>query len=256
MAYHIKFKAIFINTGDIMIQVLERTNNILNIISKNPNGVALKDIVDDTGLNKSTICNLLKTLNDIGYVRKKQSGIYCIGDKLIKLAYPYFSNDSFVGSAEKIAKELVAESHEAALVAVRKNGELQVIAKEIYDQSVVINTHRFGILNNYNTAVGHIYMAFDDGLNPEALYRQDLKNAYKSYREFEAVLRETRKQGYLSMTVHDGEIHAVAVPVFAGQKIIACLALVAPQVRTTPEKLEDYIHMVQKYGLKLSECVD
>jgi DNA-binding IclR family transcriptional regulator len=238
-----------------MIQVIERIGVILDLVAEQPEGASLKSIEDASGLNKGTLCNLLKSLCEIGYVSKKHNGVYILGDKLKKLAYPQFIKDTLFTIASKIASNLAEETRESGMVVVRCDDELQVIAKEIYDQSIVINARVFESLPGYSTAIGHIFMAFDPELDVKAIYENELSIHYSTLEELNARLEKVRKDHYFVKRLTDRHSYAIAVPVWNGDKLIATLAMLVPDIRFNTGRDDELIQTLIKYGSKMSRAL-
>ncbi|MDA3798607.1 MAG: hypothetical protein PF692_05955 [Kiritimatiellae bacterium] len=240
-----------------MIQVIERIDRIIDVISaKGGDGVPLKTIEGLTGLNKGTLCNLLKSLCDIGYVEKRQNGIYAIGKKLRKIAYPYLKKDTLYSVASQISKELAEETEESALiVADYQQGKLQVIAKDIFDQAIVINKGIFDDFDDFNTATGLIILAFDDTLDKKSIYETSMKRFFDSEEQFFKMLQEIKEAGLCELSVPNRLSTAFAVPVFKNGKLIAALGMLVPDIRSNPEKKIQLVEILKKYGEKMTELL-
>ena len=62
-----------------MIQVIDRVFNILEHL-RDSQVLSLSCLAKRMGLNKSTLCNILKTMTDLGYVENDGSGNYRISE--------------------------------------------------------------------------------------------------------------------------------------------------------------------------------
>lgn len=70
-----------------MIQVIDRVFNILEHL-RDSQVLSLSCLAKHMGLNKSTLCNILKTMTDLGYIENDGSGNYRISEKFKQLAQP------------------------------------------------------------------------------------------------------------------------------------------------------------------------
>ena len=77
-----------------MIQVLQRAFAVLEVLSNEPTSLAL--LADKTGLHKSTLHNILRTMVALDVVERTEHGIYALGPKLIALAEPTIARSSAV----------------------------------------------------------------------------------------------------------------------------------------------------------------
>ena len=238
-----------------MIQVIERIGKILDVVALDPEGVQLKVIEDATSLNKGTLCNLLKSLCDIGFVEKRQSGIYTIGRKLRTLAYPQFMNETLFTLASEIAKRLAAETRESGLVAIRQDNQLQVVAREIFDQGVIINAKVFENMPGFNTAVGHIFLAFDDDIDLQLIHRTELHDMYPTFPDLMAKLASIRKELLFIKEIPGRNAIAAAVPVFRDGILAAALAMVVPDIRFNHDSERRLIATLVSFGKKMSRAL-
>ncbi len=240
-----------------MIQVIERVDKIIDAISANSGeGISLKDIESSTGLNKGTLCNLLKSLCDIGYVEKQQNGIYAIGGKLSKIAFPYFRKDKLYSVAAKISKQLAEETQESALiVADYEDGKLQVIAKDIFDQAIVINKGVFDDFDDYNTATGLVILAFDETLDKKQIYADSMSSFFDSQKTFFEIINKIRDDSFCELNVEKRLSTAFAVPVFRNGKFIAALGMLVPDIRYNSKNKNTLIEILHKYGYQMTDLL-
>lgn len=236
-----------------MIQVVERIGKIIDVMAECEKGISLADIEGATQLNKGTLCNLLKSLVEIGYVEKTRNGVYRLGDKLRKLAYPQFLSDNLVAIANQYAQQLSDKTRESGLVVIRQDGELKVIAKHVYDQSIVINSQVFSALPSYDTAAGHIFMAFDSTIDCKKIFHDNLADKYNSLDEFYGILEDIKIQKYHFFEIEGRQAHALAVPVFRDDKLVAVLCMLVPDFRLNPEQKYKFIEILKQTASDMSE---
>lgn len=241
-----------------MIQVVYRIDKIIDVIVERGgvNGVSLKVIEDVTGLNKGTLCNILKSLCDIDYVEKRKNGVYGLGKKLRKISYPYFQKDTLYGIAAQISKELATATRESAMIVGDfGEGKLRVIAKEIFDQAIVINSGIFEDFNNYHTATGYIVLAFDDKVELKQIYNESMSDKFDTYQDFLNELATIKKNRICELSVPHREATAFAVPVFKGEQFIASLGMLVPNIRCSDETQGPLQELLIQYGHKMTDML-
>ncbi|MDS1140737.1 IclR family transcriptional regulator [Pusillimonas sp. SM2304] len=74
-----------INDSQITIQVLERAMRLLDVLARQSDPVALKDLAAATGLHTSTAHRILNDLAVGRYVERVDSGLYQLGMRLLEL---------------------------------------------------------------------------------------------------------------------------------------------------------------------------
>lgn len=236
-----------------MIQVIERIGKIIDILSENVKGISLIDIEKATNLNKGTLCNLLKSLIEIGYVEKSKSGVYRLGEKLRKLAYPQFLSDNLVTIANKYAMRISRQTQESGLAVIRQDNELKIIARYIYDQNVVINSQVFGLLPGYNTAIGHIFLAFDPTIDCHEIFNKSFADEYNSINEFLGLIEDIKTKKYHFFELPERQTQALAVPVFRNKKIVLSLGMLVPDFRLNSENKSKFIKILKQAANDMSE---
>src|SRR5487761_449347 len=68
------------------VGVLTKVLRLFDVLQHNPSGLNLKQISEQTRLNKSTAYRFLSHLEREGYLVRDESGIYMLGMKLFDLA--------------------------------------------------------------------------------------------------------------------------------------------------------------------------
>ena len=72
-------------TDKYRVGVLEKSLLTIEKLVEYPNGVALRDLSRETGLNKSTLYRILYTLQLCGYISAPQSGVYKLNYKFASI---------------------------------------------------------------------------------------------------------------------------------------------------------------------------
>lgn len=236
-----------------MIQVVERIGGIITFLSKHEQGISLLEIEKATGLNKGTSCNLLKSLISIGFVEKCGIGIYRLGPALRELAYPQFISDNFIELANEYSLKLSDATRESGLAAVRDDGKMKIVARHIYDQSIIINSQMFTTFPIHTTAVGYIFMAFDNALDIREIFHSHLTRKYKSFDEFSGELEDIRSRRYHLIEIPDNRhAHALAAPVFRGDKIACSICTIVPNFRFPLKTRNEFIRVIKRLSAEAS----
>lgn len=211
------------------IQSVERALNILSFIADR-GAVRLNEISEFAGLKTTTAFGLLQTLEHMGYVARSIKGMeYCLGLNAFKLGLCYNQSSGLGAKIHELLSELVRAVDETAYFEIR-------IGQRYYYYDVVLSTQPLKVVPDHDafislpaeSAVAKIFDGHQDGLR----YAMDLE-------EVEAGL------------------HCFAVPFYAGDSMIGCVALSGPSYRFTKEKMESvygiYCDILQK--LQLENCL-
>lgn len=237
-----------------MIQVIERVFGIIEMLSKEET-LRLKEIAEARKLNKATLCNILKTLIDLGYVKKTGDSQYTLSEKFQTLAYSKAQKTSLLSIAEEHARELANETRESGTVTVLHNGKAILIAKAVYNQSVIINTDVFNNLALLKSASGKILLAFQDEKTTGEILKKELSGE-SSLETLKKELKNIRQEKFTMHEVADRQAYAFAVPVFAPDNAIAAaLGICIPSNRYTESHNKEIKTALDRISEKMSYII-
>lgn len=117
------------------VQSLDRTFDLLELLARFPEGLALSDISVKIGLHKSTVHRLLGSLKDRGYIEQDEdSSRYRIGVAFIALAAPYLNQLDIKTVAEPEMRRLSDKIGVTVYMAALRDDEVVYLDKvERYD---------------------------------------------------------------------------------------------------------------------------
>lgn len=119
--------------AEIRVQSLDRTFNILEILAKEPNGLALAEIAERLELAKSTSFRLLSVLLQRDYVRKApETGKYRLGPGFIELSSHYLNSLELKTESAPYIKELSDRTGFVVFLAIKQGNMMVYIDK--YEQ--------------------------------------------------------------------------------------------------------------------------
>ena len=220
-----------------MIQVIGRTFQVLELLSPNV-GQTLDSLSQATGLNKGTLCNILKTLVEIEYVEKHGPGSYCLSPKLLKLTTP-FSLDKAIEALGKRRTQVVAkETKESCVVCSLRENEVYVVAQTQYERSLMINAFSvYKDLSLYNSVSGRALISFLSKKEQKIItdsvgFPGTEWNNISKVDDFKEATADIIKNELVIMYNEEKEIASFAVPVFdADKNICASIGVTAPIFR-------------------------
>ncbi len=200
-----------------MIQVLSRATDVLDLIARTP--LTLTELSRASGLHKTTVYNILITLESLGLVARDEAKRYAIGPHLLALAEPYFRQGTLKHAAEQAAALLAAHVHEAVHVAALANRHHVVIARR-GDGAALARSAASPLQRRrlYAGCSGPLLLAYleRDELDPIVRYHGlpgDEWDGLSSYAALRAALRRIRDDGFFCRATDGGQNQAVAVPV-------------------------------------------
>ncbi|MBV9074706.1 MAG: IclR family transcriptional regulator [Acidobacteria bacterium] len=226
------------------VGVVTKVLRILEALHAAPAGLQLKDVAQQTGINKSTAYRFLAHLEHEGYVFRDSSGAYAIGVRLARLA----SGASYQTTLRKLSRPILQQLW-------RTTGEtvnLGVLdGREVLYMDVMESSHTFRLVSQvglrrpvYCTALGKAMLAyipeeelpyFFSGLTFERFTPHTLKSVTQLRKDIAAI----QQRGY---SIDNEEAYlgsrCVAAPIFDSMgKIAAALSVSGPTTRVTREQV-------------------
>ncbi len=132
-----------------MSSVLERSLAILELLSRKPKGMPLREIAEKLDIPPSGAHRLLKDLGRLGYVRQaRDHADYVLTTRLIALGLSYLTESGIVDLAQPVLDHLAGESGELVRLAIVNDTRLTWVAKAqgarsglIYDPDMGADAH-------------------------------------------------------------------------------------------------------------------
>lgn len=209
-----------------------RVLDILELLSRNPEPIALKDIVPALALPKSSAHALLRTLLVRGYVERDSGDRYVLSESLRRSPGWIGGPEAQLAAvARPIMEQLRDELEETVFLGVRASrGDVKVIAKAVSRAPIRYDSDDPGLRPAYCTGMGRVLLAFWDTESVEAYLARTRLRAYTpktvtDVRKLRAILAKIRAEGYAILEeefVRGGS--ATAAPVQRGDgTVIAAL---------------------------------
>ena len=243
-----------------MIQVLKRSFDILDFLALNQGDmVTLSQIEEACGIQKTTLSNILKTLEGSGYVThpRKRKG-YRLGYKFYIMAGSQF----VFRKLEEISADemrLLYDIFKETIVLATEHGGKRLVLKVVECPEGI--TARISHSDDlYESATGRVMLAnypenkvrtivsqiglpsqkaWSDALSPEALKRE---------------LALIRKEGF-SITSDHLDIIGIAVPILCGSDPVASLGVCLPKFRCTTSKITLIRNVLDECALSLGKKI-
>lgn len=201
-----------------MIQVIGRVFQILEELSLDGE-VSLEGLSRVTSLNKGTLCNILRSMIELGYVKRSRCGHYRIGEKLRDLAGGGQSDSSALDKIRAAVRALADSTRESGVIATLRGTRVSILAQAQFQRSLMINTAEiYAALSLYHSVSGRILVACLSPENRAGAVREaglpgGLWDGIDSMEKLEEACAVIRREGISVMENPDMEIISFAVPV-------------------------------------------
>lgn len=142
------------------VQSLDRAFTLLELLCKSPNGMAIHQLTEITGLHKSTVHRLLNSMADRGYVRRSEDSVYRAGMKICELSDYIQSNLDVVSLARGPMERLSHRTGETVHLVERNGDEIVYIYKVESIHGAIRMVSRIGMCRPlYCTGTGKAILA-------------------------------------------------------------------------------------------------
>jgi DNA-binding IclR family transcriptional regulator len=220
-----------------MIQVIERTFGIIELLSRDGD-LSLEGLSRSAGLNKGTLCNILRTLIKLGYVEKAGHGIYRLSDSFHLLSERNAWREQEGMIMQQAASVLAAELGESVLAGTLRREQVVIIAQAQFQRHLMVNQQiLYAGLSLYHSVTGRILLSFVDAEVRRRIYEHcgpplEDWNGIASLKELETATAIIRAEGISLMENRVDGIKSFAVPVMdRSRNLAAALALTMPIAR-------------------------
>ncbi len=244
-----------------MIQVLQRMDQIFTILGYGK-PMQLRDLAESVDLKKTTLSNIVKTLVHLGYLRQTANGSYTLGARIYDIARPGLQQETLVSLADEHVRQFAQKTKEAGVLALYDKGDVVMVSKAVYEQSVTVNFNAIRNFSPYGTALGRLLISY----LPDAQFERfvgehgipgDEWEEVNSRDELDAMRAEIREEGIAFKIAPDRQLAAMAVPIFGnGGTVWAAFGLFLPQSRFQGKRKEVLIADLREAAERLTTTLN
>lgn len=183
------------------VRVADRIFDILEQLAQANDPMRLSQLVQTTGMSKSTLHRLLSSMSARHYVEKNADGTYTIGYKLIEIVSTHINGLELLTESKPYLSQISHELELTTHLGILDHHDVVYIEKmDIYPNTRLYT--QVGYRSPaYCSSIGKCLLACLSGDElEEALYQCDFRrytpNTITDLRELKRVLRVIRKQGW------------------------------------------------------------
>lgn len=215
------------------VAAVDRALSILDALTEDR--VSLAELSKRTGLYKSTVLRLLKSLEKAGYALRTADGVYRLGAKVLSLGSIYQRHFRTSDIVPPVLERLAAEVHEGASYYVCEDKQRICLHRVDSTRAIRDSVHIGDRLPLTVGAAGHVLRAFSGATG--------------------AQMDEIRRQMYAaSYGERDQETAAIAAPVFGpSNKLMGALSVSGPRYRLEATGEAPIVQMLFKYAKELTQ---
>jgi IclR family KDG regulon transcriptional repressor len=226
------------------VGVVSKVLKVLEALSTSPAGLQLKDIAEQTGVNKSTAYRFLAHLESEGYLFRDDLGAYLVGPKLVRLG----SGATYQATLRKISRPVLQHLWKVTNETVNL-GILD--GQDVYYVDVVQSAHPFRMASPvglwrpvYCTAMGKALTAYLPADEKEHVlssirFERFTPHTLTRLPQLRKELENVRQRGY-ALDDEEATLGArcVSAPILGdGGKVAAAISVAGPTTRIARDKI-------------------
>ena len=200
------------------VEALARGLSIITAFSPTATALTVSDAATRTSLPRPTARRLLKTLEQMGYVRSS-GGLYTLTTKVLELGTTYIAALGIWELARPHLEALVAQTGESSSMSQLDGSDIVYVARVPVPKIIALSVHIGTRFPAPATSMGHVLMAELDAAELDALLSAPSKSGIipritPSRDELDHILAEVRERGWaLSDERLSLGIRSIAAPV-------------------------------------------
>jgi len=242
------------------IKSLQRALKVLEVFNLGEPELGVTEIANHLGMNKSTVFNIIDTLEQNGYLRRNaKTSRYGLGLKLLQLSYNMYSTFDLRQNLYPYLSEISAKTGETVYLGMLSDDHAEVVYVD-----ALLPSSRMTIRNNigvrapvYCTAIGKALLS--------ALSDADIKNVLEKplerFTPFTIIskdmlweeLARIRKRGFaIDEMEHEYGIKCVGISINNPDRRPLCgVSISGPSLRFNQESIEKYAALLFELKSKL-----
>ena len=239
-----------------MIQVIERVFTILEELSLDGE-VSLESLANLTGLNKGTLCNILRSLIELGYVTRSRSSHYELTSRFRELVNGINFTENEKTLFRQAVESLAESTGESGVLSIMHGDRVAVVTQAQHPRVLMLNTMEFyAALSLYHSVSGRILVSHmgreaRTGLCSRTGFPGSEWDDIGSFQELEKTCSKIRRNRISIMKNPKLGIISFAVPVF-WHDIVMSLGLTMPISRCPSAERRKIIDQLKQHADRLS----
>ncbi len=243
--------------------MLERSLRVMELLARAPDGLSIAELSRQLSAPKSSIFNILATLEQTGYIRSSNgAGKYLLTTKLYRVGSATLARFSLRQVLHPLLVELVAQTGETANLGILDGAEPIYVDSVEGSERVRVAVATGERLELHSTALGKALAAY--------LPREQLASLLKgrrlarrtphtltTTRALLAQLEQIRRQGYSLDDEEDHlDIRCLGAPVRDDSgSVVAAVSLTAPKHRLSDDVIHDKAGLVLNIAARMSHAL-
>lgn len=239
---------------------IEKAIAIIELLAASKNGLTLQELIEQTGLAKTSVFRILNTYVNHGYLYKEANNCFRLTKKFLILGLSSTGSESLIEKSLGIMRSLKDEINETVLLGTLVDDKIVMLEQVIGNHPFTFYLKPGKKIDLHISAPGKAYLAFCDAQERDNLIddlemKQYSKNTITDKEVLKKQLKTINQQGYAIDFAEELEgVHCVSAPIFSSNnQPIALLWTTGPSSRLLESHFEEYGQILNKYALQISQ---
>lgn len=226
------------------VQAVGRALLLLQTVAESDHSIPIAELVEMSGMNRTTVWRLISTLENFGYVERDPiTKGYQLGYAANRLAAQATNYGSLIRRARASMKKLRDETQETVLLSVPKHNGTLTVDQIDPEHSIRLVDYVNVYLPLHCTSNGKLLLSLLPPEELEILLVQPLEQITQyTINNRDQLLKEIEKVRTSGVAMSIGELdeneNGISAPIFDQQKnLIAFISVCGPSFRLTKEKM-------------------
>jgi DNA-binding IclR family transcriptional regulator len=242
-------------------RTVERSMEILQLVSKSENGLTLQELSTKLGVPKSSVYVIVQTLLFCGYIipYRFNDKRYCLGIRLFSLGMKYLEGQNLVEECVHYLNPLAEKFNKTVFAGVLENDVIVYVHKYVAQGSLLASCALGSRHEVYATALGKAALAFsDEDTQKRIISKLKLhsvtQNTITSKEDLLKDLEITKKRGYsIDLKEHENSTVCCGVPIFDYEGHVLA-AISVTDIYNSKEDYEIVAHELVLCGKEISKA--
>jgi DNA-binding IclR family transcriptional regulator len=237
------------------VRSVQRALSILSLLSEDEPTLSIREIVDATGLPKSTAIRMAQVLESNGLLWQDDAHRYVVGPSLLRLSRLAAKSWQVSANAHRALRQVAEACGETAHLYIR-HGSRRVCIAQHEGRGALRHVVRSG--DELPLWAGGVAKVLLIGALPELLRQvaRTSPHGLDHLATLERWVAGATEQGYgVSHGEREVGLSAVAVPLYgSADEVIASLSVGGPTARLTEERIPELVRSLQTAAAGISEA--
>ncbi len=227
------------------VQSVERALDLLELVANSEQSISIMELMEKTGLNRTTIWRILGTLEKRGYIEKDEvTKNYQRGVKLYQLVRGNDSYSYLVKVIQPYMEEISKKYNETVILSVFQNKKMYNICQVDPEQTVRLMNYTNTFSPLHCSSNGKLQLSYftEEELESYLMYPLEEFSSFTitNRQALKKQLKEISQQKYsLSIGEYDESENAISIAIEANNNPIAFITLGGPAFRISEKDLRE-----------------